>query len=197
MSEPTTALTDYAMGVVALILAMRSAIGWRYAFLFTGIAAISGGVYHTAASTLVWRITVFSVGIATFCLIASAAAATLERRTARFVAALAGAQLVFYAIWMATHEAFVYVIADYGSGMLGVAILYAMAYPRMPDASKLILLGIFIAAIGAAVQASGFTIHPRFNHNDLYHVIQIGSLILLYRGARASPINLSTALESV
>ena len=34
------------------------------------------------------------------------------------------------------------------------------------------------------MQASGFAPHPSFNHNDLYHVIQVAAMFLLYRGAR-------------
>jgi hypothetical protein len=34
------------------------------------------------------------------------------------------------------------------------------------------------------VQATGLAPHPNFNHNDLYHVIQIAAMVLLYRGAR-------------
>ena len=37
---------------------------------------------------------------------------------------------------------------------------------------------------GAMVQASGFRLHEHFNHNDLYHVIQMVALVLLYRGAK-------------
>jgi hypothetical protein len=40
-------------------------------------------------------------------------------------------------------------------------------------------------SVGAAlVQASGFALYRHFNHNDLYHVIQIAAMVLLYRGAR-------------
>jgi hypothetical protein len=36
-----------------------------------------------------------------------------------------------------------------------------------------------------ASQASGFALHQRFNHNDLYHVLQIAAMFLFYRGVRA------------
>jgi uncharacterized protein DUF6962 len=39
-----------------------------------------------------------------------------------------------------------------------------------------------VSVIGGAVQASGFDLHPHFNHNDLYHVIQIAAMVLFYRG---------------
>lgn len=38
--------------------------------------------------------------------------------------------------------------------------------------------------LAASVQASGFALHRHFNHNDLYHVIQIAAMVLLFVGAR-------------
>jgi hypothetical protein len=38
--------------------------------------------------------------------------------------------------------------------------------------------------LAAAVQASGFALHRHFNHNDLYHVVQIAAMVLFYTGAR-------------
>jgi len=194
MAEPTTAITDFLMAAVAFVLAARIAGFWRLTFLFTGLAALAGGVFHSMPSEIVWKITVYSVGLATFFLVAAASRATFGFR---LLTAIAAAELIAYAIWMATHDGFIYVIIDYGSGMLCVAILYAFSFRAMPRAAKLVLAGIGVAAIGAAVQATRFSIHPRFNFNDLYHVIQIVSLILLYRGARATAISRSTISASV
>jgi hypothetical protein len=47
-----------------------------------------------------------------------------------------------------------------------------------------ILAGVAVSVGAALVQASGFALHRHFNHNDLYHVIQIAAMLLLYRGAR-------------
>ena len=196
MLEPTTALTDFLMAAVAFVLGWRNVGAWRFAFVFTGIAALTGGVYHSTPSTYVWKMTTFSVGIATFFLIVASSRATLSLRAARVFAGIAGIQLAVYLFWMATHDEFLYVIADYGSGMLCVAILYAIALPRTPVAAKFVLASIGVAAAGAYVQAAGITLHRNFNHNDLYHVIQIVSLLLLHRGARASDISFSTAPAS-
>ena len=40
------------------------------------------------------------------------------------------------------------------------------------------------ALAAAAAQASGFDLHRHFNHNDLYHVVQIAAMVIFYRGAR-------------
>lgn len=202
MAEPTTAITDFLLAAVAIVLAWRcvrdsvSRKMWGMAFFFTGIAALAGGIYHSTPSALVWKVTTFSVGVATFFLIDAAARATISRRSAQILEVVAGIQLAAYLVWMATHDEFTYVIADYGSGMLCVAILYAIALPRIPVAAKFVLASIAVAAIGAYVQAAGITLHRNFNHNDLYHVIQMVSLLLLYRGARTSDISFSTAAVS-
>lgn len=196
MAEPTTALTDFLMAAVAVVLAIRIGGFWRYAFLFTASAALFGGIYHSHQSVAVWKITVLSVGLATFFLIGAAANATLTRRAARILMALALVQLITYSVWMMSHDEFIYVIADYGTGLLCTAVLYLIAYRAMPSASKQILGSIAVSAVGAYVQASGLSLHRHFNHNDLYHVIQIVALLLLYRGARASAISRSTEAAS-
>jgi hypothetical protein len=50
-----------------------------------------------------------------------------------------------------------------------------------------------IAAVAASVAAAGVQAmklapHPQFNHNDLYHVIQIAAMWLFYRGVRLYPV---------
>lgn len=197
MAEPTTALTDFLLAAVAFVLAARIAGAWRFAFLFTGIAALAGGMYHTRPVVAVWKITVMSVGLATFFLIVAAARATVSRRTASILSGVAGVQFVLYAAWMTTHDDFIYVIADYGSGLLCVAALYVYAFRHMPRASKFVLSSIAVSIVGAAIQASGFSLHRHFNHNDLYHVVQIVALVLLYRGGRASDINRSTSVAEL
>jgi hypothetical protein len=43
---------------------------------------------------------------------------------------------------------------------------------------------VALSAIAAAAQASRWAPHPNFNHNDLYHVLQMGAMALFYAGAR-------------
>ncbi len=42
---------------------------------------------------------------------------------------------------------------------------------------------VIVTLIGLAIQQTGWTLHDHFNHNDLYHVIQMGGLYCLYQGA--------------
>jgi MFS family permease len=43
--------------------------------------------------------------------------------------------------------------------------------------------GIAVSLLGLAVLLGRLAPHPDFNYNDLYHVIQMGGLYCLYRGA--------------
>jgi hypothetical protein len=44
--------------------------------------------------------------------------------------------------------------------------------------------GLYATLVGVAIQQSGCGFHTHFNHNDLYHVVQMAGLYCLYRGAR-------------
>jgi len=43
--------------------------------------------------------------------------------------------------------------------------------------------GALLTAFGLIIQRTEFRSHMDFNHNDFYHVIQIGGFYLLFRGA--------------
>ena len=49
-----------------------------------------------------------------------------------------------------------------------------------------LLAGLLLSAAGVVIQQSHFAIHPSFNHNDLFHSVQIVALYSFYRGARLS-----------
>ena len=44
--------------------------------------------------------------------------------------------------------------------------------------------GLLISIAGLIIQQGHLSIHPSFNHNDLFHCVQIVSLCFLFQGAR-------------
>jgi hypothetical protein len=93
-------------------------------------------------------------------------------------------QLAGYAVWMATHDEFRYVIYNYGMTLAVVLLvqIYQGVVRNAPSAGW-IVAGILVSFLAALVQQSGLALHPSFNHNDLYHVVQMVGMVLLYRGA--------------
>lgn len=176
IAEPMTLATDYLLGVVAVVCAVklwRSYRMWALAFVFTAAASFFGGTYHGLAPVApLWKATVFSVGLASFFLLAG--------YSRRFVA-FAVVKLIVYASWMIAHDDFVWVIADYGTTLVLIGIAAAL---RRDHATPWILGSIAVSVAGALVQMSGVRLHAHFNHNDLYHVIQTVALVMLYRAGR-------------
>jgi hypothetical protein len=182
MNEPVTALTDYALAAVAAVLGVRllqSNRFWALAFLALALAALLGGTWHGFwQSDLLWKATTLSVGVASFGMVAGSALATTQGALLRFIVVLAGLKLVAYSLWMLRHDDFVWVIVDSGSALAIVGLLY------LRRCNGWMLAGVGISILGGAVQASALALHPNFNHNDLYHLIQIAALVAFYRGLK-------------
>ena len=87
-----------------------------------------------------------------------------------------------YAAWMTVHDEFLYVIIDYAPALVAVLVLFVPGLVRRECASAWVVAGILVSFAAAAVQAARLAPHPMFNHNDLYHVIQMAAFWLLYRG---------------
>ncbi len=147
------------------------------------MTAFLGGTYHGFQITWVWKPTVFAIGIASFGMLAGSAYTTTSGNVRRALLAAAALKLVFYEAWMLGHDDFIFVVADTASAMLAVAALHLLALDN--PATRWILGGVAVSLIAAGIQAGRVALHPQwFNHNDLYHVVQIAAMALYYAGAR-------------
>ena len=45
-----------------------------------------------------------------------------------------------------------------------------------------LIAGVLVSLVAGIVQARRLALHRQFNHNDLYHVIQMVALYAFYRG---------------
>jgi hypothetical protein len=181
IAEPSTMLTDYALAAVTGYLAFRLYKGgkspwWTVAFVALALTALLGGTYH-GFGVPVWRATVLLAGIISFAMVVGAAIATTGGQLRKIIVSLAAAKLLAYAAWMSGHDDYLYVIIDTGIALAAVAVLHR---------SPWILAGVSVSLLAAGVQASGLDPHPHLNHNDLYHLVQIAAMVLLYRGVTNS-----------
>ena len=187
--EPTTLATDYLLTIAAMVFAIRlwrTNRQWALAFLFTALGSFFGGTYHgfgpvvgAVTSIVLWKLTVFSIGLASFFLVLG---------SGRSLLLVALVKLIVYMSWMTVHSDFVWVVIDYGIALLIVGVVQLV---RRGSSTPWVIGSIVVSVLGAFVQMSRLTLHEHFNHNDLYHVIQLVALWLLYRGGRLT--NPSTA----
>jgi hypothetical protein len=182
-------LTDYALGGVSGVLGFltfrnraTSARLWGVAFIALGLGAFLGGTFHGFRLEGLWKPTVLSVGVASFGMLAGSACTTTTGNVRRALVIAAAVKLVLYAAWMLGHDAFIFVVADTASAMLAVAALHLLRLGN--PATRWILAGVAVSLIAAAIQAGRLALHEHFNHNDLYHVVQIAAMLLYYAGAK-------------
>ena len=180
MNEPVTVLTDYALAAVSAVLGFRlleRTRFWALAFLALAVGALLGGTWHGWwENDLLWKATTLSVGVASFGMVVGSALQTTRGALLRTLVAVAAIKWALYTAWMTAHDDFIWVVVDTGIALLIVGALYLWRLNRW------MLAGVGLSVVAGLAQASGVRLHEHFNHNDLYHVIQIAAMLAFYRG---------------
>jgi hypothetical protein len=203
ISEPMTLVTDYLLailtGVLAYFLWRRSGEAgrsdtrawlywWAAAYAATAVGGIAGGTVHGFQHALasqvvagIWMVTLQSLVFAGFAVTCAIISVTrLSGALARVIAALA---FGVYGVWVVAHPVFLSALIAYSAALVALAV-FALRDP-MSASGRLLLGGIAVSVVAAGVQRSRISLHPHFNHNDLFHVVQALAVWLLYRGAIA------------
>lgn len=203
ITEPMTMASDYVLAALAIFLARpllrlarqlreNSIRLWGLALLAVAAGAIAGGASHGFALYLgetghavMWKLTVYSIGLASLFMLSGSVTACAPRPLRQWLLAAAVAKFAVYALWMAGHDKFVYVIYDYVPSMIGVVALHGYGwFSRRDAAAPWIIGGVVVSFAAAGIQQSGWKLHDHFNYNDMYHLVQMAALVLFFRGAR-------------
>ncbi len=196
LTEPMTLATDYALAAANAYfgLRLRSPTSrarryWAAGFIALAVSAFLGGTVHGFAATLqpkslvvLWQITELAIGAGAWLLLLGIAHAALQPGARRWLVAFATAQLMLYAAFAAWIDDYVLQIADTGAAMLIILAISLAGLRAGEPWARWLAAGIAVSALAAGVQAAGLAPHRNFNHNDLYHVIQIFGMYLFYRG---------------
>jgi hypothetical protein len=201
VTEPATVATNVVLAVLAFVFASRlarhsaaegsaAAACLAAAMLATGLAALVGALAHGTdpASHEVlrerfWRGALYATGLIGAATVASAAffAARGSARTA--ILAFAAIKLGVFLYRVARRPEFRIAASDYGAALaiMLVGAAHEMSRRRGPGMAWLIV-GVLVSLVAGIVQARRLAPHRQFNHNDLYHVIQMVALYAFYRG---------------
>ncbi len=201
ITEPATTITDYVLAAVSLawgrIVWRRARVDkvtagrwWAAGLWAVAVAAVAGGTVHGFRIPLgpewepvLWKASLFAIGGFAFAAVMTAVAGGVNPRRRSSPIGIAVIALVGYLVWVSGHPEFRYasVASAVGLGVLLFQQIVARVRFRIPSAPW-IATGVAVAAVGAGIQQAGLAPHPYFNHNDLFHVIQIVSTYLFYRG---------------
>ena len=199
LHDTVVMLTDYLLaaecGVFAALLARRGAdAAWSTVFAATSAASLLGGTVHgffpsdaeSAASRALWMTTMLCVGVTAAALVRAGAGVGWGRERARTLNPGLGMALIGYAgVVVFVSRDFNVAIAAYLPAAVFTMFVFARNGWRGRSAGVApALSGIAITIGGAAAQSAGIGLHPvYFDHNALYHVVQVVALYLLFRAA--------------
>ena len=199
ISEPATLFTDYVLaaantffGARLLRLSSRAARFWAAGFLALAVSAAIGGTFHgfralltPGTLVLMWQVTEIAIGVASLCLLMALAHAYLGGTAKQGLAGFAIVKFALYCLAVALTDRYLVAVADTGVTMLIALVLALQAWVVGHEPSaRWLVAGVLVSVAAAGVQAAGLAPHRHFNHNDLYHVIQLLGMYLLYRGGR-------------
>ena len=197
--EPMTVLTDVLLAAAAIfggvkiygVSAAPVHLYFALSFFLIALGTLAGATIHAIRHTslvswvpLLWRITGLAVGTSVMAMLAATFYHILPADYADLLRWTVLGLSIIYAAWIWRDYRFRNVMVFYSISM--AFILGAMALNYVSTGSpgaKLIVVGILISFGAAAVQRSGFKLARHFNHNDIYHVIQLIGLYFFYKGA--------------
>jgi hypothetical protein len=195
--EPATAITDLALGIIGGWLALSLVLRphqpavhlWAEAF---GCAA-GGGFFGAIAHGLTdyisktmhrvfWSAAVLCAGVAA---IGFAAAAGVAAAPAYedWIVRVGLAAALLYAVGVIVRPTFVKAVIV-SVVALAAILLSAAAISRFsPRAAAWLVAGVALTGVGFGLQRARISLHRHLNHNDLYHLLQLGAFLCLYRAA--------------
>ena len=198
MSETTTMLTDYALAVVTAVLGAmlirrgRQALPvriWGWAFVALAVAGLIGGTWHGLRGSAapgplawLWMFNEWAIGLFGFGAAAATILAAFTHGDRRVLLTIATVGFLVFLAWTWGHDRFSAVLTLDVVVMVFVLFIHGTALRNRP-ASPWIVAGIAVSAVAAVSQTSDFVIGP-LNHNDIFHLIQLAGMVLLFEGAR-------------
>jgi hypothetical protein len=134
-------------------------------------------------AALLWTFTMTLASAGSLLFLLSILHVYASGRLLRIAGGVAVAKFVLCAVWVAVHDDFGVVVYDSALTMLVLVALSTWgAWARHIASAPWVLSGVLVSMLAALVQQGRVSIHAHFNHNDLYHVIQMGAMYLLFRG---------------
>lgn len=204
ISEPMTLITDLLVAGVATLCGRAlwrrndeqpstARAYWAAALFALAATALAGGLAHGFGQSVpawlefgLWRTVFFGMGLASFAMVVGAAYAVLVAPLRGFVLLLAMVGFVVYALRARATVDFRLAIAGYTVALAAVGIVAAVSLLRNRQVTTMRwwLLAIGVTAAASLVQQNRVSLHPNFNHNDLYHVLGVLAVLAFYFGAR-------------
>ena len=204
-TERTTAATDLLLALVALgsiiYLARFGARDrwkvriWSWAFGLLVFASAMGAVAHGFKMTeqvndLLWMPLNLALGLTIAMFVVGVVYDMWgEAASRRVLPILVAVGVVFFAVTVLIPDSFILFILYEAVAMLFSLVVYVLLAARRQAGAAVMAAGILITIVAAAIQASNaisVTFIWEFDHNGIFHLIQIVGVVVLVAGLRAA-----------
>jgi len=202
IAEPMTVFTDYLISGQIIILSYfllsnkhssTSQIFWIIGFGFIGLGALFGGTSHGfkeyfsgRTNFIIWKLTTLSVGFGSFFTLLGSIGSSIRNDAFRnFMLILSVVSLTVYVVRMRTHHEFIDLVIYYLPLMITILFIKLISWYNWDDPSSLpIIFAIGITLAGSIIQVLKIGLHEHFNHNDIFHLIQMVGIYFFYLGIK-------------
>lgn len=203
-TELTTAATDAVLGLLCVAVAVQvwatpttaefARALWVSAFALLGVGSLLGAAAHgieldARIRGWLWKPLYLSLGLAVALVAVAAAGDWWGLAVARPMLRWAlGAGVLFFAATQWLGGAFVLFIA-YEAAAIGLAlVIYGLLWMNGSAGAGAMAVGVALSLVAAAVQVSSLSmrVFVRFDHNGLFHLIQMLGVLCLSAGVRQS-----------
>ncbi len=199
--EPMTAFTDLLItfftsiwAVSLMQIAQASQLlthtHWSNAFWMTAAGGLLGAISHgigpnlpAIVRTIIWRLTLIAIGWTAFFMLMGTLVYIPSAEQIWWLKWLPVIFLIAFHIRLFIKDDFSVVIAFYVPVLAIVFITYFYGYFVLARTPAIyVIIGIIISFSAAFIQQKKVGLHKHFNHNDLFHIIQLVGLYLIYIG---------------
>jgi hypothetical protein len=201
IAEPGTVITDWLLAALTARLAWtlfrevyrlkdRAVNLWLGAFWAVAASAFLGGIWHGFSAQIdpslaaaLWPATMLLASAGSLLFLLATLHVYTSGRVLDILSGVAVIKFVLFTLLVAINDNFRIVVYDSALAMLVLVVLSTWgAWVRQEPSAPWVLVGVLVSMLAALFQQGRVSIHAHFNHNDLYHVIQMGAMYLLFRG---------------
>lgn len=200
ITEPTTAITDYILGMLTAYWGIRllqqqtpATVFWGIGFISLAIASFLGGTAHgfkpalsKVTHAIIWRTTLATIGVTSATMVIGLTIARMTGILQTAIIAATSVLLVGYLILISFKDEFFYAIIGYTPSIIFVLIVEIMTlFGNNPSIEKTSavwnLTAVIVSVISTTIQAKKIGISKNFNHNDLFHIVQMIGMYCFFR----------------
>jgi hypothetical protein len=203
LAEPVTSITDYILAAEALLFSLllfagyhgqTSILLWASGFVALAISALLGGTFHgfqpiLKLSTFVslQRLSALTILSALLLFIAAGIMSAFTGKLSWILFASSAALVAGGIFWTSRNHKRDFTIEGSPRILWIIFSVLAVLFLRHfllhgNPVGNFMFAGALVMLVGIAVQQQQVVIHPKFNENDLCHVLFMIGLFFLYRG---------------